>query len=239
MRQFLRLAVVAFGAATITPTFAAGTPPTVSVYDVSMLPSFSGTVAQYLPSPAGGVSGVLFTDGTEVLVSPDLAWDVSKIVKPGERLTGTGLKGRQLPLIRAYTLAGPRGKRAEDTGITMPQHAPEMVTGPDIMVHGVVAQTLYDVHGVPAGVILKDRTVVQMPSRAATRLLPQLRPGTTIFAAGPGSTGEFGTSIYAHQVGPSAAQLSSLAADDVPPPGPPPGSPGYDFIPSAASAEAR
>lgn len=249
MRQFLRLAIVLAGSATALASassraapHAAATRPAApapvpavaaSVYDMSMLPAFSGTVAQYIPSPAGGVSGVILTDGTQILVSPDLAWDLPKILKPGDRVTGNGLKGKTLPLIRAFSLTGPRGQRTEDTGITLPPHAPEMIAGPDIVVHGTVWLKLYDMRGTLAGAVLKDHTIIRLPSRGAEKVAAWLTPGATLYAAGPGTSGELGTALNAHQIGPTPEQTISIAADDVPPPGPPAGSPGYDIITSA------
>ncbi|MBB3883326.1 hypothetical protein [Acetobacter oeni] len=231
MRQFFRVAVAVFGTVgvfTSLPACAATTP--TSVYDLSVLPGFSGTVAQYIPLPVGGVTGLILQDGHEVLVSPELGLSLPKIVKPGERVTGTGLKGTTLPLIRAFTIAGPRGQRAEDAGIVMPQHSPEMIAGPDIAAHGTVWMRLYDVRGVLSGVVLKDHTVIKVPPGAAARIASWLIPGATIFAAGPGTSGELGVAINAHEIGPDNQQLISLAAEDAPPPGPPAGAPGYDII---------
>ncbi|NHN85971.1 hypothetical protein GOB93_15170 [Acetobacter musti] len=238
MRQFFCFTAIVFGVAcgfTINPACAATGAGSLSVYDLSVLPAFSGIVSQYIPSPSGGVTGILLDNGTEVLVSPDVAWSLPKIVKPGEKVTGTGLRGKTLPLIRAFAISGPHGRSAEDTGITMPQHSPEMITGPDIVVHGPVWVRLYDIQGTLCGVVLKDHTVVKIPPGAAARIASWLTPGAIIFAAGPGTSGELGVSINAHEIGPDSQKLISLAAEDAPPPGPPPGSPGYDII-SAAEA---
>ncbi|AQS84093.1 MAG: hypothetical protein ABF876_13180 [Acetobacter aceti] len=239
MRHLFRLAVIAAvsaAALSASPVLAAsssaGSGP-VSVYDLSVLPAFSGTVAQYIPSAGGGVTGLLLSDGTQVLVSQDLSWDLPKIVKQGEKITGTGLKGKTLPIIHAFSLNGPRGSRSEDVGITLPQHSPEMITGPDIVVHGEVACPLYSIQGVLIGAILKDHTVVRVPIRDASKISAWLAPGATLYAAGPGATGVYGTALNAHQIGPDAQQLISVTADDLPPAGPPPGSAGYDVIKSA------
>ncbi|MCH4089848.1 hypothetical protein [Acetobacter sp.] len=239
MRHLFCLAVIAVGSAvalSASPVLAAsssaGNGP-VSVYDLSVLPAFSGTVSQYIPSAGGGVTGLLLSDGTQVIVSQDLSWDLPKIVKPGDKLTGTGLKGKTLPIIHAFSLSGPRGSRAEDVGIAMPQHSPEMVAGADIVVHGEISYPLYNIQGVLVGAILKDHTVIRVPTRDASKIAAWLKPGAMLYAAGPGATGVYGTAINVHQIGPDAQQLLSVTADDLPPPGPPPGSAGYDVIKSA------
>lgn len=237
MRLSLRLAAIALGSAAVVATlpaaFAASSPQE-SVYDLSVLPAFSGTVAQYIPSAGGDITGFLLTDGTEVLLSQSLAWDAPKLARPGEKISGTGLKGRTLPIIHAFTLSSAHGKQSEDTGvITLPQHAPEMVAGPDIVVHGEIAYRLYNVQGELIGAILRDKTVIRVPLRDAAKLAGWLQPGAMLYAAGPGASGMYGTALNAHQIGPDAQQVISVSADDVPPPGPPPGAPGYDIIKSA------
>lgn len=237
MRHISRLAALALGSVSFlaaSPSFAASSQPSnQSVYDLSVLPTFSGTVAQYIPSAGGGINGLLLTDGTEVLVSQDLSLEVPKVVKPGEKITGTGLRGKTLPIVHAFSLNGPHGNRTEDTGITMPLHSTEMVAGPDIVVHGVIAYPLYNIQGSLIGAILKDHSVVRVPVRDGAKLAAWLKPGAPLYAAGPGVSGVYGTALNAHQIGPDTQQVVSLTADDLPPAGPPPGSPGYDIIRSA------
>lgn len=235
MRQFFRLATVLLGTAGAlsgAPALAA-TQGTTSVYDLSVLPAFSGTVSQYIPSPSGGIIGLLLNDGTEVLVSPAVADALPGLVKPGEQVSGNGLRGKTLPLIRAFTVSAPRGRRTEDTGITFPQHAPEMIAGPDLVAHGTVWRPLYNVQGSVTGVVLKDRTVIMVPPRSAPRIASLLTPGAMIYAAGPGTSGAQGTALNARQIGQDGEHMVPLSSDDMPPPGPPPGSPGYDLIPLA------
>ncbi|OUJ01432.1 hypothetical protein HK15_08120 [Acetobacter orientalis] len=203
------------------------------LYDLSGLPQFTGKVAQFLPAPHGGVLGVVLTDGTQVLVSPDQGHTVAGLIKPGDTVSIQGLKARSLPLIRAFSLTSPRGRSMQDSFIVMPQQSPEMITGPDLVLHGDIWMPLYDLNGQVSGVILKDHTVIYLAPREATRLAAWLKAGQNIYAVGTGTSGELGIAIDAREIGPTAAQMVGVAVGNAPAPGPAPGSAGYDIIPGS------
>lgn len=203
------------------------------VYDLSALPQFSGAVAQFLPAPHGGVLGFVLADGTQVLLSPEQGHTVAGLIKPGDTVTIRGLKARKLPLIRAFGLASPRGRSMQDNFITAPQQSPEMISGPDIVLHGEVWMPLYDLNGQTSGAILKDHTVIHLAAREAARLSAWLKPGQTLYAVGTGTSGELGVAIDAREIGPSSTQMVGVAVGNAPAPGPAAGSAGYDIIPGS------
>lgn len=203
------------------------------LYDLSSLPQFSGKIAQFLPAPHGGVLGVVLSDGTQVLVSPDQGHTLAGLIKPGDTVSIQGLKARTLPLIRAFSLTSPRGRSMQDSFIAIPQQSPEMITGPDIVLHGEIWMPLYDLNGQVSGVILKDHTVIYLSAREAARLAAWLKPGQTLYAVGTGTSGELGVAIDAREIGPTSEQMVSVAVGNAPVPGPAPGSAGYDIIPGS------
>nr|WP_244176704.1 OB-fold nucleic acid binding domain-containing protein [Acetobacter pomorum] len=203
------------------------------VYDLSGLPAFTGKVAQFLPSPHGGVFGLLLEDGTQVFVSPEQTHELAGLVKPGDVVSIRGLKGRVLPIIRAFGITSPRGRGMQDNFIAMPVHSTEMIAGPDLVLHGEIWQRLYNANGQLSGVILKDHSVICITPREATREADLLTPGQMLYAVGTGSSGELGTAIDAREIGTSAEKMVGIAVGDAPPPGPPAGSPAYDIIPGA------
>ena len=154
------------------------------LYDLSGLPKFTGKVAQFLPAPHGGVLGVVLTDGTQVLVSPDQGHTVAGLIKPGDTVSIQGLKARSLPLIRAFSLTSPRGRSMQDSFIVMPQQSPEMITGPDLVLHGDIWMPLYDLSGQVSGVILKDHTVIYLPRVRQRDWLHGLKPGKAYMPLG-------------------------------------------------------
>ncbi|MDG6094391.1 hypothetical protein LOC54_04565 [Acetobacter sp. AN02] len=200
-----------------------------SVYDLSPLPTFSGTVAQYLPDPYGGISGLLLTDGTEILFAPDIGSAVSGLAKPGSRITGRGLKARSAPVIRAFSLTG-SGRSVEDDGFQRSLPGLDQTPGPDISVQSVVAHPLYDLHGSVTGVILKDQTVVHIRSEDISRLSDWLRPGQVIHVAGTGHSSALGVALNAREIGPEGGKSVQITPEGSVPPGPAAGSPGYDVI---------
>ncbi|MFS8369091.1 hypothetical protein [Acetobacter indonesiensis] len=203
------------------------------VYDLLGLPQFSGKVAQFLPSPHGSVTGLVLADGTQVLVSPEQGHTLAGLVKPGDTVSIRGIKGRTLPIIRAFGITSPRGRGMQDNFISMPQQSTEMISGPDIVLHGEVWLSLYNLDGQLTGAVLKDHSVVYLSPREAARVATMLKPGQPLYAVGTGSSGELGVAIDAREIGPSSNQLTGIAVGNGPPPGPAPGSAGYDIIPGA------
>ncbi|MCX2561299.1 hypothetical protein OQ252_07820 [Acetobacter farinalis] len=203
------------------------------VYDLSGLPRFTGQVAQFLPSSHGSVIGLVLADGTQVFVSPDQGHTLAGSIKPGETVEIRGIKGRTLPIIRAFGITSPRGRSMQDTFIAMPRQSTEMIAGPDLVLHGEVWMPLYDLDGKLSGAVLKDHSVIYLAPSEAARLAAWLKPGQMLYAVGTGSSGDLGVAIDAREIGPAANQMVGVAVGNAPPPGPAPGSAGYDIIPGS------
>lgn len=203
------------------------------VYDLSVLPVFTGSVVQFLPAPHGGIVGFVLNDGTQVFVSPEQAHTFAGLIKVGDKVNIRGIKGQVLPIIRAFSVSSPRGRTVQDSFIEMPLHSPEMIAGPDLVLHGEVWMPLYDAGGHLSGAVLKDHSVIYLSPREAGRVANLLQAGQTLYAVGGGSSGDLGIAIDAREIGPAADKLIGIAVGNVPPPGPAPGSPGYDLIPGA------
>jgi hypothetical protein len=209
---------------------AARTGPSESAYDFSPLPVTSGTVAHYLPTPAGDVDGLILTDGTEILCARALGLAVAGLVKPGERISVSGLRGRGLPIVWAFAIEGSRGRRVEDATAGAARLSTP-TSGPDMVVDGTVRAPLYSLHGQLIGAVMQDYSTVTLTAAEAARLAAWLQPGRPLFAVGNGSTGALGTAIDAREIGPSAGEVQRVAPLDVPAPGAFPGSAAYDEIP--------
>lgn len=203
------------------------------VYDLSVLPVFTGNVVQFLPAPHGGIVGFVLDDGTQVFVSAAQAHTFAGLVKVGDKVDIRGLKGQVLPIMRAFSVTSPRGRTVQDSFIEMPLHSPEMIAGPDLVLHGEVWMPLYDVGGNLSGAVLKDHSVIYLSPREAARVASLLKPGQTLYAVGGGSSGDLGIAIDAREIGPAVDKLVNITVGNVPPPGPAPGTPGYDIIPGA------
>ncbi|MCE2575705.1 hypothetical protein [Komagataeibacter sp. FNDCR2] len=213
-------------------------PAPALVFDIAPLPVTTGQLVQYILTPAGQVSGMLLADGTQVFCQHELGENLPAIVRPGEQVTISGLKGVNRPIVRAYAVTGPRGQRIADvrpaTG-DVPFDSPSI--GPDVPVDGTILAPLYSIQGKVQGVIMKDHNVVYVGETNAVRLAAWLRPGAPLHAIGTGVTGERGTAINAREIGPDVNQAIHIEPADAPLPGAFPGSAGYDVIPGGSSAD--
>ncbi|CUW48718.1 hypothetical protein [Novacetimonas hansenii] len=208
-----------------------------SAFDYSPLPVVTGTVAQYLLTSTGDVAGLLLSDGTQVLCPHRLGDAATQVVRPGEQVSVSGLKGRVHPIVRAYAISGPRGRRIADEPGSETALPPSNI-GPDVAVDGTVLAQLYDITGAVQGVVMRDHSLVYVGRANAARLANWLRPGATLHAIGTGVNGGRGTAINAREIGPDVNQAIHIVPADAPPPGAFPGSAAYDRIPgSDTSAE--
>ncbi len=208
------------------------------VFDLAPLPVTSGQLVQYILSPAGQIAGLLLADGTQVFCPQDLGENLPAVVRPGEQISISGLKGIGHPIVRAYAVTGPRGQRIADVrpaSAPAPYDSPSI--GPDVPVDGTVLAPLYDMQGKVQGAIMRDHSVVYVGETNATRLAAWLKPGASLHAIGIGVSGERGTAINAREIGPDVNQAIHIEPADAPPPGAFPGSAGYDVIPGSATAQ--
>lgn len=200
------------------------------VYDFSSLHLFTGKVIQFLLSPGGAVIGFILGSGYQVFVTPEEGYAFAGIVKPGDTVQVRGLKGGTLPVIRAFEVIGPDGRVVRDTFITMPQYSPEIIAGPDLVLHGEIWMPLYTMDGRVAGVILKNHAVIHLAPAEVVRVANMLKPGHMLYAVGAGCNGVMGTAISARELGPTLDKMTPVAVGGAPPPGPAAGSINYDVI---------
>jgi hypothetical protein len=214
-----------------------------SNFDPAQLPTVTGKVAQYLPTPRGDVDGLLLEDGTEVHFPPHLSAELVFAVKPGDSVTIHGLKARAEPMVDAASITNDATKvTVVDTG---PWHHSE---ASDVHVQGRIKAELHTSRGDLSGVVLDDGTVVHLPPPEAARLADQLAVGKMLVAYGDGFSGPLGRAIGARQIGPDSAHMVAVGGprpgwerwmhehfghgpgggpgmgEDAPPP-PPPGAP--------------
>lgn len=223
-----------------------------TTFDPAQLPTVTGKVAQYLPTPRGEVDGLLLDDGTEVHFPPHMSTELVFAVKPGDSVTIHGLKARAEPLVDAASITN------DATKVTVVNSGPWRHDDATTMnAQGRIKADLHGPRGEFNGVVLDNGTVVHLPPPEATRLADQLAVGKTIVVQGDGFSGPLGTAIGAREIGPDSAHLVAIAGphpgwerwardrfgphhpgmhpgmdDDAPPP-PPPGGPGAPPPPPA------
>jgi hypothetical protein len=177
-----------------------------SAFDPAQLPTVTGKVAQYLPTPRGDVDGILLDDGTQVHLAPRLSTQLVFAVHPGDSVTIHGLKARAEPLVDAASITN------DATKLTVIYDGPHGLRDEaPIEVSGHVKAPLYGFRGEVNGVLLDNGAVIHMPPPEATRMAAQLAVGQAIVARGDGFSGPLGQSIGAHEIGPDAAHLTAVA----------------------------
>ena len=212
------------------PALSPGEIASQGVYDLSPLRVFTGKIVQFLLSPNGAVTGFVLESGEQVFVTPEEGHAFAGLAKPGDTVQVRGLKSTTLPIIRAFEVTSAQGRSVRDTFISMPQHSPEMIAGPDLVLHGEIWMPLYTMGGQVAGVILKNHALVHLAPGEATRVAAMLKPGPERYAVGTGSNGAMGTAISARELGPTMETMVPIVVGNAPPPGPAAGSAGYDVI---------
>jgi len=177
-----------------------------AAFDPAQLPTVTGKVAQYLPTPRGDVDGLLLDDGTEVHFPPHLSAELVFAVKPGDSVTVHGLKARAEPLVDAASITN------DATKVTVVNGGPwrhDEMTQMDAQ--GRIKADLHGPRGEFNGVVLDDGTVIHLPPPEATRLADQLAVGKTIVAKGEGFSGDLGKAIGARAIGPDSTHLVAIA----------------------------
>lgn len=205
-------------------------PIDASVYDLSPLPVLTGNVAQYLPTPRGDVEGLLLTNGTQVLLSPEMGLQVVSYVKPGDNISIRALKGRNLPFVRAFSIVDNHGRRVIESGQPL-RHTHHVAVGPDLVTQGTIKQPLYNMQGELNGALLTNGVVVKISPIKALELSRFLKRGQPLYARGTGSVTTLGEAIQAKEVGPSPKQTVNVNNEGSLISGAPAGSAEYDVIP--------
>lgn len=172
-------------------------------FDPAQLPTVTGRVAQYLPTPRGEVDGMLLDDGTEVHVPPHMSSQLVFAVKPGDRVTVHGLKARAAAMVAAASVTN------DATHVTVTDEGPRRAA--PMQAQGKIRAVLHGPRGDANGVALEDGTVVRMPPPEARRLADQLAVGRTLVVKGDGVETPLGRALGARELGPDAAHLVAVA----------------------------
>ena len=197
------------------------------VFDLTLLPRFSGKVERLLPGTQGDAVGALLTDGTEVEMPPGLAAQDHHL-RAGSILAVKGLAAPSLHLVRAFALSGKQDLCASPL--------PELVTAaPPASAEGKIARLLHDGDGALNGAILTDGTVIRVPAAGARTQF--LKLNAPLYAEGYGYQTAYGKLVVAKRLGPDRLQAIHISDEPPIPRGAPPGSSGYDHIDTPGGTE--
>lgn len=200
-------------AAAVMVTAAAAVAAQTTWFDPGQLPAFTGTVDRYLPNPAGGIDGLLFREGSQVVFPAPIAQALLAAAPPGRTLVVYGLRARAAPVVTMLAWA-PNGD-AEPSMVdqpvwrfSLPAPQPDAT---EMQAAGTVRATIFAPQGEPAGAVLEDGAVIRLPLPIAEALVARLKPGARLAAAGSGATTVVGRAIAARRIGETLESLEPIS----------------------------
>lgn len=183
-------------------------------FDPGQLPAFTGTVDRYLPNPAGGIDGLLFREGSQVVFPPAIAETLLAAAPVGRTLVVYGLRARGAAVVTMLAWA-PNGE-TEPSMVDQPVWRLRLLDPPanatDMEAAGTVRATLFSPQGEPIGAMLEDGTVVRLPLPIAETLAARLKPGARLAVSGSGANTVAGRAIAARRIGETADKLEPITA---------------------------
>jgi hypothetical protein len=182
-------------------------------FDPTQLPSFTGTVDRFLPTPEGKVDRLVFKEGPQIVFPPDAYEALRQVASKGQRLVVWGIRARHAAVITMLAYGAPE---REPTVLDRFYWRPEPLgeeSRPEMTLIGKVWQPYLSPQGHPAGAILENGDVVRVEPSAAGRLKDRLAEGARLVAAGPGAETPLGKAIDAKRIGETVDKLDPVPED--------------------------
>jgi hypothetical protein len=208
-------------AVTTTVSLAQPLPPPPNTQPVAATDQVSGTVSMYLLNPRGEVDGLLLADGTQVKFPPHMSADLTRVVRPNDRITAQGTR-EVSPVFTAFTIANANGQLINEARPTRPPAPPDLrgVTLKSMQADGKVQVVLHAPRGEVEGAVLDNGTIVRIAPHASAQFNALLQPGATISAKGYGTENELGRCLEATEIGAAGQMLTPIYSVAAMPPGP-------------------
>jgi len=181
-------------------------------FDVTQLPSFTGTVERFLVNPRGETDALLFREGPQIVFPPEYGDAVRAAAPAGRPIVVWGIRARHAPVITMLAFA--QTAEAAPTVVDrvywrlLGRAATEQAEA--VSVSGTVKAPYFTPQGEVAGAVLEDGTVVTVPPGTAEPLRDLLRPGARLAAAGRGVAGETGRALAAERIGENPESLRPI-----------------------------
>ena len=191
---------------TITCVVAAATsfaqlppPPSAPVGGTEQI---AGTVSMYLLNPRGEVDGLLLADGTQVKFPPHMSADLTRTVRPGDRITAQGVREAS-PVFTAFTITNAtNGQSVNEVRPTKPP-PPDLrgVNLTPMQADGKIKALLHAPRGGIQGAVLDNGTIVRIAPHASEQFMSIFQTGAAISARGYGTQNEFGRCFQPTEIG--------------------------------------
>jgi hypothetical protein len=193
-----------------TISLAQPVPPTPVTQPVPPTEQIAGTVSQYLLNSRGEVDGLLLADGTQVKFPPHMSTDLTRSVKPDERITAQGVREVSAVFI-AFTITNANGQSVNEARPMQP--LPPDLRGVNLkpmQADGKIRVVLHAPRGEIEGAVLDSGTIVRIAPHASEQFSALLQTGAMISAKGYGTENEFGRSFEATEIGAGGQTLTPI-----------------------------
>jgi hypothetical protein len=199
----------------LDPRGPGGAPPP----PVAATQQVTGTVSQYLMNPNGEVDGMLLSDNTQVKFPPHMSADLTRAVRPNDRITASGEpEGAQT--FHAFTIINANGQSVNEARPSQPPPPPDLrgVNLQPMSASGRIKSLLHAPRGEVDGAVLDDGTILHVRPDASAQFSSLLAIGQSISANGFGTANSFGKSIEVSAIGAVGQALTPIYAAAPPPP---------------------
>ena len=184
-------------------------------FDPAQLPSFTGRLERWLMNPAGETDRALLREGTQVILPPSEAAELTGAINVGDTITVWGVRARAAPVITMLAWAKAEADPANFVGQPAWFASTRRGTG-NIRVAGSVDRALLTPQGEPMGVLLKEGAVLRLGVGQHAGLAARLAAGVALVAEGPGTRRGEDIAIDAIRLGPDADHLADVAPEPAP-----------------------
>jgi hypothetical protein len=189
----------------------------------------NGVVSQYLMNPNGEVDGFLLSDNTQIKFPPHMSADLTRVVKPNDRITASGER-ESAQTFRAFTITSATNGQSvvESRPSRFPPRMPPDLRGVNLTPlnpSGKIKSLLHAPRGEIDGAVLEDGTILHMRPDASTQFGSLFAIGQSISAKGFGTANQFGKSIEVTEFGASGQAFTPVYAGSPGAPAAPPPQP--------------
>jgi hypothetical protein len=213
------MALVSIASATIA--LAQPGPPPPGTQSVAPTEQIAGTLSMYLVNPRGEVDGLLLTDGAQVKFPPHMSADLTRSVRPNERITAQGVR-EVSPVFTAFTITNANGQPVNEARPMRPQPRPDLrgVNLKPMQADGKIRVVLHAPRGEIEGAVLDNGMIVRIAPHSSAQFSGLLQTGAAISVKGYGTENEFGRSFEATELGVGGQTLTQIYGTAAIPPQP-------------------
>jgi hypothetical protein len=179
-------------------------------FDPTQLPSFTGTVDRFFPTPDGKVDRLVFKEGPQIVFPPDAYDALREVASKGQPLVVWGIRARHAAVITMLAFGAPEGEPTVLDRFYWRPEAAKQQGRHEMMLIGKVWVPYLSPQGQTAGAILENGDVIRVDPSAAAGFKDRFVAGARIAAAGAGADTPLGKAIDADRVGEAADKLERV-----------------------------